>query len=32
MRNKTGTKIAKDILVLSDKLRGYFEDIAANNP
>ena len=31
MKSKTATKIANDILVISDKLRGYLEDIAANN-
>ena len=32
MKSKTATKIANDILVLRDKLRGYFEDLAQNKP
>lgn len=32
IRNKTGSAISKDIVTLSDKLRGYFEDVAENNP
>ena len=32
MKNKSATKIARDIVVLSGKLRGYFGDLAKNNP
>jgi len=32
MRNKTGSIIAKRILMLSDRLRGYLEDIANTEP
>ena len=32
MWNKTGVKIAKNILELKDKLRGYHEDLSSNNP
>jgi hypothetical protein len=31
MHKKTGTKIAKNILLLSDRLRGYLDDLA-NKP